>query len=99
MPDCTSKAARKALDKPPRRRSFKRCSPCSSLTPYSPEYSFLEHEKESRSSNDEGMAKSENLRNYFEEAFWGDGATSVMREEPGEKRVYDLEKPTPRFGE
>jgi four helix bundle protein len=47
----------------------------------------------------EGMTKSENPRNYFEEAFWDDGAASVIREEPGEKRVYDLEERTARFGE
>jgi len=47
----------------------------------------------------DGMTKSENPRNYFEEAFWDGGATSVIREEPGEKRVYDLEDRTARFGE
>jgi four helix bundle protein len=47
----------------------------------------------------EGMTKSEKSGNYFEEAFWDDRATSVIREEPGEKRVYDLEERTARFGE
>jgi len=45
------------------------------------------------------MTKSENRRNYLEEAFGDDGVTSVIREEPGEKRVYDLEERTARFGE
>jgi four helix bundle protein len=47
----------------------------------------------------EGMTKSENARNHFEEALWIDGAASVVREEPVEKRVYDLEERTARFGE
>jgi len=47
----------------------------------------------------EGMTKSENPHNYLEEAFWDGGATSVVREEPREKRVYDLEERTARFGE
>jgi four helix bundle protein len=54
---------------------------------------------EARMAKPEGMTKSENPRNYFEEAFWDDGAASVIREEPGEKRVYDLEERTARFGE
>jgi len=54
---------------------------------------------EARMAKPEGMTKSENPRNYLEEAFWNDGATSVIREEPGEKRVYDLEERTARFGE
>ena len=48
--------------------------------------------------NDEGMTKSENAGNA-EERFWMDGATPVIREEPDEKRVYDLEERTARFGE
>ena len=47
----------------------------------------------------EGMTKPQNLRSQFGEAFWDDGAASVIREEPGEKRVYDLEERTARFGE
>src|SRR5205823_14338436 len=54
---------------------------------------------EARMAKPEGMTKSENLRNYLEKAFWNDGAISVIREEPGEKRVYDLEERTARFGE
>jgi len=54
---------------------------------------------EARMAKPDGMTKSENPRNYFEEAFWDGGATSVIREEPGEKRVYDLEDRTARFGE
>ena len=46
----------------------------------------------------EGMTKSENQRNHFDEEFWDD-VSSVVREEPGEKRVYDLEERTARFGE
>jgi len=53
---------------------------------------------EARMTNDKGMTKSENPRNHFDEKFWDDGA-SVIREEPGEKRVYDLEERTARFGE
>jgi four helix bundle protein len=54
---------------------------------------------EARMAKPEGMTKSENPRNHLEQAFWDDGATSVIREEPGEKRVYDLEERTARFGE
>lgn len=44
------------------------------------------------------MTKSENARDY-ESLFWNDGATLVVCEEPDEKRVYDLEERTARFGE
>jgi len=54
---------------------------------------------EARMPKRDGMTKSENPRNYLEEAFWNGGATSVVREEPREKRVYDLEERTARFGE
>jgi four helix bundle protein len=54
---------------------------------------------EARMAKPEGMTESENPRNHLEQAFWDDGATSVIREEPGEKRVYDLEERTARFGE
>jgi len=54
---------------------------------------------EARMTKPEGMIKSENRRSYFDETFWDDGAASVIREEPGEKRVYDLEERTARFGE
>src|SRR5213082_846623 len=54
---------------------------------------------EVRMAEPEGMTKSENPRNYLEEAFWDGGATSVVREEPSGKRVYDLEERTARFGE
>jgi four helix bundle protein len=47
----------------------------------------------------EGMTKSENPGNRFDEAFWNGGAAPVVRQEPGEKRVYDLEERTARFGE
>jgi four helix bundle protein len=38
-------------------------------------------------------------RDHFDEEFWNDGSRSIVREEPGEKRVYDLEERTARFGE
>src|SRR5438105_15256854 len=52
----------------------------------------------SRMTNDEGMTKSENAGDA-EERFWMDGATPMIREEPDDKRVYDLEERTARFGE
>ena len=52
----------------------------------------------SRMTNDEGMTKSENAGDA-EECFWIDRETSVIREEPDAKRVYDLEERTARFGE
>jgi four helix bundle protein len=48
--------------------------------------------------NDEKMTKSENACDY-ESLFWNDGETSIVCEEPDEKRVYDLEERTARFGE
>ena len=47
----------------------------------------------------EGMTKSETVRGDFEDAFWKDQASPVVREEPSENRVYDLEERTARFGE
>jgi len=35
---------------------------------------------EARMAKPEGMSKSENPRNHFEEAFWNAGTTSVVRE-------------------
>src|SRR3954462_5832283 len=52
----------------------------------------------SRMTNDEGMTKSE-APSDVETRFWMDGATVVVREEPGDRRVYDLEERTARFGE
>ena len=49
--------------------------------------------------NDEGMTKAERTRDDFEDAFWNYGIKPVVREEPGEKRAYDLEERTARFGE
>jgi four helix bundle protein len=46
--------------------------------------------------NDEGMTKSEIPR--AEALFWDEGL-SVVREEPDDKPVYDLEERTARFGE
>src|SRR5258707_1856721 len=54
---------------------------------------------EARMAKPDGMTKFEKRRNYLEEAFGDGGATSVVREEPREKRVYDLEERTARFGE
>lgn len=55
--------------------------------------------EEARRRKPEGMTKSETARDDFDEAFWNNGAASVVREEPCEKRVYDLEERTARFGE
>ena len=53
---------------------------------------------EARMTNDEGMTKSESASDA-EERFWSDGAVEFVREEPGDKPVYDLEERTARFGE
>src|SRR6266513_5465261 len=44
------------------------------------------------------MTKSEGTRED-EDSFWLEGETSLVREEPGSKTVYDLEERTRRFGE
>ena len=49
--------------------------------------------------NDERMTKVEKTRDDFEDAFWNHGVLPLIREEPGEKCVYDLEERTARFGE
>jgi four helix bundle protein len=49
--------------------------------------------------NDDGMTKSERKNEDFEEAFWDDRNAPMIREEPSDKRVYDLEERTARFGE
>jgi four helix bundle protein len=48
--------------------------------------------------NDEGMTKPEGVSNA-ETRFWLDGEMAVIREEPDQKPVYDLEERTARFGE
>ena len=53
---------------------------------------------EARVTNDEGMTKPENAGDG-EERFWNGDGTYVIREEPSQKRVYDLEERTARFGE
>ena len=53
---------------------------------------------EARMAKPEGMTKCENPRNHLDKEFWDDGA-AVIREEPGKKRIYDLEERTARFGE
>ena len=49
-------------------------------------------------SNDEGMTKPEDVIDH-ETRFWHDGEVHVVCEEPPDKRVYDLEERTARFGE
>ena len=49
--------------------------------------------------NDERMTKVEKARGDFEDAFWNHDVLPLIREEPGEKFVYDLEERTARFGE
>jgi four helix bundle protein len=48
--------------------------------------------------NDERMTKVEGA-NDNETRFWNDGAMPMVREEPNQQRVYDLEERTARFGE
>ena len=54
---------------------------------------------EARMTNDELMTKSKTPREQFDEGFWNDDAGPVIREEPSDSRVYDLEERTARFGE
>jgi hypothetical protein len=49
--------------------------------------------------NDERMTKVERTRDDFEDAFWNHDVLPVIREEPGQKCVYDLEEQTARSGE
>jgi len=49
--------------------------------------------------NDKGMTKSEDRELSMTDSFWDDGEMPPVREEPGTKRVYDLEERTARFGE
>jgi four helix bundle protein len=55
---------------------------------------------EARMTKHERMTKSQpgTVLDY-EEAFWNDRKTAVVREEPNQERVYDLEERTARFGE
>ena len=48
---------------------------------------------------DEGMTKSEVRKPHAENAFWCDDAESIVREQRGANRIYDLEKRAARFGE
>jgi four helix bundle protein len=48
--------------------------------------------------NDEGMTKPESAADY-EARFWMNGEVAVVREEPSDKPVYDLEERTAQFGE
>jgi four helix bundle protein len=54
---------------------------------------------EARMTNDEGMTKSEERNGRGEDSFWGDSIKSVVREEPGTGRVFDLKERTASFGE
>jgi four helix bundle protein len=45
------------------------------------------------------MTKSETPRDEFDEAFWNDATAPMIREEPSDKHVCDLEERTARFGE
>ena len=47
---------------------------------------------------DEGMTKPE-IAGDAEERFWNARAVSIVREEPNQRRAYDLEERTARFGE
>jgi four helix bundle protein len=50
--------------------------------------------------NDKGMMKSEVKSTRKDgDPFWDNGDTALVREEAGDKRVYDLEERTARFGE
>ena len=53
---------------------------------------------EARMTNDEIMTKTA-APHDSDEAFWNDAKAPVIREDPGDKRVYDLEERTARFGE
>src|SRR4029077_6384037 len=53
---------------------------------------------EAQTTNDEKMTKPK-ARKAAEDSFWDDNIISIVREEPNEKRVYDLEERTARFGE
>jgi four helix bundle protein len=48
---------------------------------------------------DEGMTKSEIACDNFDDAFRDAPAESIIREEPRDKRVYDSEERTAKFGE
>jgi hypothetical protein len=49
--------------------------------------------------NEEGMTKSKPAGDDYEEAFWNDGITPVVREQPIPRRSYDLEERTAQFCE
>jgi four helix bundle protein len=54
---------------------------------------------EARMTNDEGMTKSENQSTRSDyDSFWDDEPL-VVAEEPDDRRVYDLEERTAKFGE
>ena len=49
--------------------------------------------------NDERMTKSERISVDSEDVLWNHDFTPIVWEEPNEKRAYDLEERTARFGE
>ena len=53
---------------------------------------------EARMTKDEGMTKTAMPRDS-DEAFWNEAKVLMIREEPSDKPVYDLEERTARFGE
>jgi four helix bundle protein len=59
----------------------------------------MKRNDEARMTNDKGMTKSETRDVYAEDTFWNDREMPLVREEPGENRIYDLEERTARFGE
>src|ERR1700730_3051208 len=103
MPASMWKAARKVSARRRPLRSCKHSSQCSSPTPCSPRSFSSEHETndearmarvndEARMTNDERMTKFESAED--EARFWNDGEVPLVREEPNERRVYDLEERT-----
>jgi four helix bundle protein len=54
---------------------------------------------EARMTNYERMTKFKNRTLRGEDSFWNEHAESVVHEEPGMERLYDLEERTARFGE
>jgi four helix bundle protein len=57
-----------------------------------------ERNDEALMTNDERMTKPK-ARTTAEDSFWDENVISIVREEPNEKRIYDLEERTAQFGE
>jgi hypothetical protein len=47
----------------------------------------------------EGTLRPATPHDDFDDAFWSSDISSIVREDPSESRVYDLEERTARFGE